>query len=60
VICFPKLIMPRPVFVEKDYWIVYVSKHLAASEFTDKVIFKGGPSLFKAYQFNAFKGFRRI
>jgi predicted nucleotidyltransferase component of viral defense system len=40
----------RPVFVEKDYWIVYVLKQLAASEFADKVIFKGGTSLSKAYQ----------
>jgi predicted nucleotidyltransferase component of viral defense system len=40
----------RPVFVEKDYWIVCVLKMLAASEFADKVIFKGGTSLSKAYQ----------
>ncbi|MDR6567470.1 nucleotidyl transferase AbiEii/AbiGii toxin family protein [Chitinophaga ginsengisegetis] len=40
----------RPVFIEKDYWIVYVLKKLAASEFADKVIFKGGTSLSKAYQ----------
>lgn len=40
----------RPVFVEKDYWIVYVLKNLSTSEFADKVIFKGGTSLSKAYQ----------
>lgn len=40
----------RPVFVEKDYWIVYVLKKLANSEFADKVVFKGGTSLSKAYQ----------
>lgn len=40
----------RPVFVEKDYWIVYVLKKLSKSEFADKVVFKGGTSLSKAYQ----------
>jgi Nucleotidyl transferase AbiEii toxin, Type IV TA system len=39
----------RPVFVEKDYWVTYVLKNLANSEHCDKVVFKGGTSLSKAY-----------
>ena len=39
----------RPVFVEKDYWVTYVLKNLANSEYCDKVVFKGGTSLSKAY-----------
>src|SRR5271170_7805584 len=41
----------RPVFVEKDYWVTYVLENLATSEHRDKVIFKGGTSLSKAYGF---------
>src|ERR1700757_913297 len=39
----------RPVFVEKDYWVTYVLKNLANSEYREKVVFKGGTSLSKAY-----------
>lgn len=39
----------RPLFVEKDYWVTYVLKNLANSEHREKVIFKGGTSLSKAY-----------
>ena len=39
----------RPVLVEKDYWVTYVLKKLAHSPFADKVVFKGGTSLSKAY-----------
>lgn len=39
----------RPIFVEKDYWVTYVLKNLANSEHHDKVVFKGGTSLSKAY-----------
>lgn len=39
----------RPVFVEKDYWVCYVLKNLANSEYVDRVVFKGGTSLSKAY-----------
>lgn len=39
----------RPVFVEKDYWVTYILKNLANSQYLQKVIFKGGTSLSKAY-----------
>ena len=38
-----------PVYIEKDYWVTYVLKNLFESEYKDKVIFKGGTSLSKAY-----------
>lgn len=38
------------VFVEKDYWVTYVLKNLSQSPFKDKVVFKGGTSLSKAYR----------
>lgn len=38
-----------PVYIEKDYWVTYVIKNLFTSEYKDKVIFKGGTSLSKAY-----------
>ena len=38
-----------PVYIEKDYWVTYVLKNLFTSEYKDKVIFKGGTSLSKAY-----------
>ena len=37
------------VLVEKDYWVCYVLKMLSLSEHADRVIFKGGTSLSKAY-----------
>ncbi len=37
------------VFVEKDYWVTHVLKNLSQSKFKDKVVFKGGTSLSKAY-----------
>lgn len=37
------------VYVEKDYWVTYVLKNLANSEYAEKVVFKGGTSLSKAY-----------
>ncbi|MBZ5857545.1 nucleotidyl transferase AbiEii/AbiGii toxin family protein [Flavihumibacter profundi] len=39
----------RPLFIEKDYWVCYVLKNLSKSEYADKVVFKGGTSLSKAY-----------
>jgi len=39
----------RPVLIEKDYWVTLVLKNLALSDFRDKVVFKGGTSLSKAY-----------
>ena len=39
----------RPVFIEKDYWVTYVLMNLSNSEQRDKVVFKGGTSLSKAY-----------
>ena len=38
------------VYVEKDYWVSSVLKKLSASDFADKVVFKGGTSLSKAYK----------
>jgi hypothetical protein len=36
-------------FIEKDYWICKILKELSQSEFADKVYFKGGTSLSKAF-----------
>jgi len=38
------------VFIEKDYWVTYVLKNLSESKHRDKVVFKGGTSLSKAYR----------
>jgi predicted nucleotidyltransferase component of viral defense system len=38
------------LYVEKDYWVSYVLKSLASSEYSDIAIFKGGTSLSKAYK----------
>ncbi len=35
--------------VEKDYWVSQILREIATSEFKDKVYFKGGTSLSKAY-----------
>jgi predicted nucleotidyltransferase component of viral defense system len=40
----------REVYIEKDYWVTYVLKSLSTSEYTNKVVFKGGTSLSKAHQ----------
>ena len=37
------------VFVEKDYWITLVLNQLSKSKSADKIVFKGGTSLSKAY-----------
>ena len=37
------------VFVEKDYWITLVLSQLSKSKSADKIVFKGGTSLSKAY-----------
>lgn len=36
-------------FIEKDYWITYILKNLSECSRKDKIIFKGGTSLSKAY-----------
>lgn len=36
-------------FIEKDYWISHVLSQLAESEHANKLVFKGGTSLSKAY-----------
>lgn len=36
-------------YIEKDYWVTYILKRLSNSEFKDKIVFKGGTSLSKAY-----------
>jgi predicted nucleotidyltransferase component of viral defense system len=41
----------RPVFIEKDYWVTHVLKNLSQSSHRDEVIFKGGTSLSKAYNY---------
>jgi len=38
------------LYIEKDYWVTYVLKNLANSEYSDIAIFKGGTSLSKAYK----------
>jgi predicted nucleotidyltransferase component of viral defense system len=39
----------RVTFIEKDYWVTWVLRNLANSEFVDTVVFKGGTSLSKAH-----------
>jgi len=38
------------VFVEKDYWVIYILKKLSNSKYKNIAIFKGGTSLSKAYK----------
>ncbi len=38
------------VYVEKDYWVTKALRFLSKSSLADKVIFKGGTSLSKAYR----------
>lgn len=40
----------REVYIEKDYWVTLALHRLSASEYADKIVFKGGTSLSKAYQ----------
>lgn len=40
----------REAYIEKDYWVTYVLKNLSHSIFKEKVVFKGGTSLSKAYK----------
>lgn len=40
----------RQVYLEKDYWVTFVLKELAKSEFCEDVVFKGGTSLSKAFK----------
>ena len=37
------------VFVEKDYWVTFVLYRLARHPSSNKIVFKGGTSLSKAY-----------
>lgn len=39
----------RSVYIEKDYWITFVLKNISQSSYKDRVVFKGGTSLSKAY-----------
>ena len=39
----------NPALIEKDYWVSYVLKNLSNSEYKNKVVFKGGTSLSKAF-----------
>jgi hypothetical protein len=38
------------VIVEKDYWVTYTLKNIVLKNITDKVVFKGGTSLSKAFK----------
>ena len=38
------------VYVEKDYWVTYILKNLSRSDYKDRLIFKGGTALSKAYK----------
>ena len=40
----------EPAFIEKDYWVTFVLKNIALSEYRNHVVFKGGTSLSKAYR----------
>jgi hypothetical protein len=40
----------RPEFIEEDYWITHALQRMAQNENADKVVFKGGTSLSKAYR----------
>ncbi|MGB1204134.1 MAG: nucleotidyl transferase AbiEii/AbiGii toxin family protein [Chitinophagales bacterium] len=39
----------REVYIEKDYWVTWILKNLAQSDFKNETIFKGGTSLSKAF-----------
>jgi hypothetical protein len=39
-----------PAFIEKDYWITRALQRMAQNPNTEKVVFKGGTSLSKAYR----------
>ena len=39
-----------PAFVEKDNWITKMLCNLSQNRFADRIVFKGGTSLSKAYQ----------
>jgi predicted nucleotidyltransferase component of viral defense system len=40
----------RPEFIEKDYWLTRALQRLAQNPNVEKVVFKGGTSLSKAYR----------
>ena len=40
----------QETFIEKDYWVTWVLRNLADSEWAGQVVFKGGTSLSKAYR----------
>ncbi|MDR1897286.1 MAG: nucleotidyl transferase AbiEii/AbiGii toxin family protein [Prevotellaceae bacterium] len=40
-----------PVYIEKDYWITRALQRMSMNPNTEKVVFKGGTSLSKAYRF---------
>ncbi|GHV09975.1 hypothetical protein FACS1894162_1990 [Bacteroidia bacterium] len=40
----------RPEFIEKDYWITRALQRMSQNSNTEKVVFKGGTSLSKAYR----------
>jgi predicted nucleotidyltransferase component of viral defense system len=40
----------RPEFIEKDYWLTRALQRMAQNLNTEKVVFKGGTSLSKAYR----------
>lgn len=39
----------NPLIVEKDYWITHSLYQLSMSEYSERVVFKGGTSLTKCY-----------
>ena len=40
----------RPEFIEKDYWLTRALQRMAQNPNAEKVVFKGGTSLSKAYR----------
>ncbi|GHV40813.1 hypothetical protein FACS1894179_07970 [Bacteroidia bacterium] len=39
-----------PIYIEKDYWITHALQRMSINPNTEKVVFKGGTSLSKAYR----------
>lgn len=38
------------IYVEKDYWVTWVLRNLSQSEYRNRLVFKGGTSLSKAFK----------
>ena len=45
-----------PVLIEKDFWVCWILAVLFASKFADALVFKGGTSLSKVWQWSSNPG----